>query len=395
MPAVLGVAGDRIVAVGDIHGSLDGLVRILHEAGLIDTGNRWAGGDATLVQTGDMLDRGVQLREVMDLLMRLQQEAPTDGGRVIVLLGNHETMNLAGIVRDVNRDVYASFAAQNARQRQRSAYAKYKAFWRHRGAQLGVEVSFSAELKSQWMEAHPEGFFEYVDAFGPRAKFGSWLRDLPLAAVVGDNLFVHGGYGPAVQGVSLQELNARLIEDITFFDQSRDWMVSERLALPWYSVHQLIAEAQRELQDIQDRSSSGETIIEARLQRVERLEAVATWGAWFMLNPESPAWFRGAATWDQSDRGPEMAALLDDLGVRRMVAGHTPQDSFRIQTRFQDRVFLIDTGMLSEAYGGQPSALEIVGDRVTAVYLGERQLLVDGMAIEAAEAAAFPAAVNE
>ena len=89
-------AGGRVVAIGDVHGSISGLTTILAEAGLIDADLHWTGGDATLVQTGDLLDRGVDVREVLELLMRLQEEAADAGGRVEVLLGNHETMNLTG-----------------------------------------------------------------------------------------------------------------------------------------------------------------------------------------------------------------------------------------------------------------------------------------------------------
>jgi hypothetical protein len=51
-----------------------------------------------------------------------------------------------------------------------------------------------------------------------------------------------------------------------------------------------------------------------------------------------------------------------------MVGGHTPQKSWRIETRLDGRVILIDTGMLSEVYGGRPSALVIEGGSFTAVY---------------------------
>jgi len=47
-------AGERIVAVGDIHGSYDGLVSILQRAELIDAETHWVGGGATMVQVGDI-----------------------------------------------------------------------------------------------------------------------------------------------------------------------------------------------------------------------------------------------------------------------------------------------------------------------------------------------------
>jgi hypothetical protein len=48
----------------------------------------------------------------------------------------------------------------------------------------------------------------------------------------------------------------------------------------------------------------------------------------------------------------------------------------RIFPRFERRVFLIDTGMLSTYYkGGRASALEIDGSRVTAIYSDGRIIL--------------------
>ena len=66
---------------------------------------------------------------------------------------------------------------------------------------------------------------------------------------------------------------------------------------------------------------------------------------------------------------------MEGLGAARQVVGHTPQRTGRIQPRVGGLVFFIDTGMLTEVYGGAPSALEIDGDAITAIYPGERQLL--------------------
>ena len=65
-------------------------------AGLLDRSAHWAGGRGVFVQVGDILDRGVETRPVLDLLMRLEKEARPAGGRVIVLLGNHDVMNILG-----------------------------------------------------------------------------------------------------------------------------------------------------------------------------------------------------------------------------------------------------------------------------------------------------------
>jgi hypothetical protein len=47
--------------VGDIHGDLQKAIRCLEVCGVLDEGNGrpvWVGGDTTVVQLGDVLDRG-------------------------------------------------------------------------------------------------------------------------------------------------------------------------------------------------------------------------------------------------------------------------------------------------------------------------------------------------
>ena len=66
------------------------------------------------------LDRGADSRRVMDLLMRLEQEAARAGGRVHLLLGNHEVMNLIGDLRYVADGEYAAYQdVETAEERER------------------------------------------------------------------------------------------------------------------------------------------------------------------------------------------------------------------------------------------------------------------------------------
>ena len=103
----------RVVAVGDVHASYDSFVKVLTMARLLDGSGHWAGGKGVLVQVGDVLDRGVQARPVLDLLMRLEKEARQAGGRVIVLLGNHEVMNILGDLSAVQPAEYAQWMPQD------------------------------------------------------------------------------------------------------------------------------------------------------------------------------------------------------------------------------------------------------------------------------------------
>src|SRR6188768_279856 len=60
----------RILAIGDIHGSYDGLTAILRRTGVVNEQLRWAGGRTVVVQTGDYTDRGAGVRKVLDLIMQ-------------------------------------------------------------------------------------------------------------------------------------------------------------------------------------------------------------------------------------------------------------------------------------------------------------------------------------
>ncbi len=93
---------ERVVAFADVHGAYAELTALLRSVGVVDEDLRWTGGRTHLVSLGDLLDRGADSRKVMDLLMRLQGEAATAGGRVHVVLGNHEAMNVLGDLRYVD-----------------------------------------------------------------------------------------------------------------------------------------------------------------------------------------------------------------------------------------------------------------------------------------------------
>ncbi len=368
---------ERIVAIGDVHGNVTGLAGILEEAGVIDASGQWVGGSTTVIQLGDLLDRGLHLREVMDLLMTLQRQAPKAGGEVICLLGNHEGMNLLGLVRDVNPEIYAGFADNNSEARREEAFAAMTRCLETRAELLepGPEDS-SEETRDHWMGRYPLGKLEYLEALGPDGVYGKWLRSLEIAVRRADTVFVHGGLGPALQGQDPRAINTRVAAELRHFDRFRETLASKGLVLPTASVNEVTEVAA--------------TILalapEAEGKRGRRLRALAKdldgatgVGGWYLVHQDGPLWFRGAALWNEQENADQIAAVLDQLKVDRMVVGHTVMPDGMIKSRFDGRVLIIDTGMLSEVYeGGRASALEIVGSTVTAIYPGERYLLVDG-----------------
>ena len=169
----------RVVAIGDVHGALDELRGLLQAAALTDADQRWIGGSATLVQTGDLTDRGTGVRAVLDLMMRLENEAEEAGGQVLVVLGNHETMSLMANLRDTTPELLAAFADPQAESHRENGYADYLALVEARADALGP-LAPAPLSRDAWMDAPPPEFVEYIDAFGPDGRYGRWLRSKPV-----------------------------------------------------------------------------------------------------------------------------------------------------------------------------------------------------------------------
>lgn len=152
----------RLVAVGDLHGDPAAALAVLRLAGLVDPDGRWSGGEAWLVQTGDITDRGPDSRGAIALMRRLVAEAEAAGGRVLPLLGNHEVMNLTGDWRYVSPEDFAGYGGEAARK---AAYA-------------------------------------------PGGQDGAWLLAQDAVANVGGTVFAHGGVDARWARLGVRGLNA-------------------------------------------------------------------------------------------------------------------------------------------------------------------------------------------
>ena len=97
-----------LFAVGDLHGDVAQAHAVLQLLGLIDEDRSWAGGNATLVQTGDLVDRGPESLPLMRYFQALQPQARAAGGRVVTLMGNHEALNVEGDLRYVDANELAA-----------------------------------------------------------------------------------------------------------------------------------------------------------------------------------------------------------------------------------------------------------------------------------------------
>ncbi len=101
-PGVVTLQTTQVVyALGDTHGDYDRMVALLAAGKLIDgvpaspAQVKWAGGNAILVVTGDLIDKWKHSLDVIACLRALIASAAAQGGQVIISAGNHEAEFLA------------------------------------------------------------------------------------------------------------------------------------------------------------------------------------------------------------------------------------------------------------------------------------------------------------
>jgi hypothetical protein len=106
----------------------------------------------------------------------------------------------------------------------------------------------------------------------------------------------------------------------------------------------------------------------AKEKDAEILKEFLAMGGWLSVHEKGPLWFRGYAEWTDADGAAQVQKLVEAFKAARFVVGHTTQPG-QIVSRFDGRVYLIDTGMLSGYVpGGRASALNIQDGKITFIY---------------------------
>lgn len=347
----------RIVAIADIHGAYGPMVDALQSAGVIDAELAWTAEDAHLVIVGDILDRGPGSRKAMDLLMRLEDEAAAAAGKVHVLIGNHEAMNLVGDLRYVSTAEYAAFAAEELaedRENWFAAYAKQRA-----AADQNPEA-----LRVVFNQKFPRGFFAHRRAFGSKGKYGEWLLSKPAVIVVNGTAFVHGGLSPMIANIGLEGVNGRLLGEMTEYVRRLEDLYAAGALLPTDGFHDHPAmlskfrPAMRENTDV-----------------LKAIEIVATLNDSELHSLEGPLWYRGNVACSELIEVDKLARSMQAIGARRVVIGHTPTPGRRVLERLDGQIIEIDTGMLNDYYGGSANALIIDASGVSVVNQNSDEIL--------------------
>ena len=153
--------GQRVYAVGDIHGCLEQLTA-LHAAIAQDLADRPVE-QCTLLHLGDYVDRGPDCAQVIAALVA---GPPVPGATVVNLMGNHEKMMV---------DALTSGRVIDGALWMRNGGADSLLSWR-----IGRTVP-----QKEWAERIP-------------AEHMTFLRNLALMHRIGPYLFVHAGIRPGV-----------------------------------------------------------------------------------------------------------------------------------------------------------------------------------------------------
>ncbi len=358
----------RVVAVADVHGAYQQLVALLQRVGLIDARLQWIGGSALLVQTGDVIDRGEESKKCLDLLMALERQAPKKRGAVVPLLGNHEVMNLMGELQYVTPEIYRTFATKGSEKVREKAYKDYVKFLTaHAGHGHTAVPPGDDAARAAWMGEHPPGFFEYRDAFGPTGKYGRWIRAHHAVVQIGDGVFLHGGLSPAMDFPSIRDVDKRVTTELAAFDLIWQALVDGKVIWRYMTLSEAVEFVGEEARWLQGSGGAAPPRVSAAMQQLLGFQ-----GWMVAASPDGPLWYRGLAEAPEDTLLDGVKAMLARLQVRYMVVGHTPQSTAEITPRFENRVYLLDTGMLTEVFHGRASALEIRDGRFTAFY-GDRE----------------------
>lgn len=168
---------DRFLAISDLHGQYDLSIELLLKHGIIDENHNWIYGDGHLVMVGDIFDRGDGVTDLCWFFYELEKKAEAAGGKVHIMIGNHEMMVFNGDLRYVNRSYRYS----------------------------------SAFLKKT-----------YDQIFAPNSLLGQWLRSKPIALSINDVAFVHAGFSDEVLSfnLSFKKINKLFREKI--YDKPED-----------------------------------------------------------------------------------------------------------------------------------------------------------------------------
>lgn len=209
----------RVVSFADVHGDYRATVELLQALGIVcstvsldsswfsSTSDLWCGGSAQLVQTGDWVNRWSDQKTMILFLWALQDQAPASGGKVFLLMGNHELFLIQGDYRYVTAGDFAQYASAGVIFDRSSHYPTIKAPSGKAFPYTQQCTTFPGGSKS-CMYARtncaagsgcPHGFANMLKSWDINGEMGTLLRKrisrgrVKVAQKIADVVYVHAG----------------------------------------------------------------------------------------------------------------------------------------------------------------------------------------------------------
>jgi serine/threonine protein phosphatase 1 len=180
--------GERVYAIGDIHGRLDLFSEMIERIEEDDA--RRGPASTTVVLLGDLIDRGPDSAGVIDAARAWAQRRP-----LRVLAGNHEEMFLKSFDKAETLRHFLRFGGRETLLSYPIGLAEYQS--------LSLE-----ELQQRMPQIVP-------------AEHVAYLESLEDSVTIGDYLFVHAGIRPGVPLADQSQSDLRWIREM-FIEDSRD-----------------------------------------------------------------------------------------------------------------------------------------------------------------------------
>jgi hypothetical protein len=195
---------------------------------------------------------------------------------------------------------------------------------------------------------------------------------------VDGTLFMHAGPDPTGKALDVDAIDTQVRQELARVDRFLDRAVEAKLALPFLTLTELLEVAAGEIRGVNAVIAKAKETGESPdlrgfdIELVKQAADLVSIGEWHVLNPNGPLWYRGYAASPEAALREPTAAFFAKNNLTRIVVAHTPSSERRILTRLGGTVVLIDSGMLTSAYKGRASALEIAGNQLTAIYTDGR-----------------------
>lgn len=350
----------RIVAIADVHGAYDEFRALLRRAGVIDEQDRWIGGTTQLVSTGDLVDRGAHSRQVLELLIRLQREAPKHSGRVYQLLGNHELMVMSGDLGYVSAAEFAAFASEEPIKQRQAMFDTYVSLRPDQDPEV---------LKAEFAKHFPPGYLALSDAFGRKGRYGKWLLAQAVALKIGDTVFLHGGISSDLGELTLKQINRQSAKSLDAYLTAVESLTELGILRRSIGFHSRTPYLQHITQAVKEKrgkryQAEWMKVAENLMDREQDL---------LFDRRRSAVWYRGNAWCHPYVEAFKVEKALAKWRARRVVVGHTHTPDRRVHSRLDGRVILADTGMLASVYKGRASAVLIENGSLSVLYTDEAE----------------------